>query len=349
MILYFAFFLSFIGLRAVVTLPSRPYNTVYWSVLITLFVMVAFRYEVGCDWVGYQLHYQAADRLDFDSLFVRGDPLWWLWLGVVHAFNGSYEIANVLPAVLLFAGLNRLARHQTDPIAVLIFAMPIVIMGLGMSGIRQGAAWGILCFAILAFQDRKRLLFIVLVLLASGWHSSALIFFLLLPLLVAQSMRSQILMSIVLGIPIIAALLSTEAVDTALTRYTGSQAAIASGAPLRLALLASTAVLYFTVLRRKWASHGNRNEHLLTILSVAMIASLALVPFSSIIADRIGYYLIIPQLMILGSLPLFSQVRKSEVIQIFAYGIFISYFAVWTFLSSLFELCYVPYQTWIFS
>lgn len=346
---YFALFLLFIILRSVVSLPSRPYNAVYLFVLLMLFAMVALRYEVGCDWTGYLYHYQDAKRQGFDDLILRWDPLWYVWLGIVQAFGWDYEVANLLPAIVLFAGLHRLAQRQTDPMSVLIFAFPIVIMGLGMSGIRQAAAWGILCFAILAFQDRRRASFVFFVLFAAAWHSSALVFILLLPLLVAQQVRAQIVMAVLMGVPILFVLLSTEAADTALTRYTGSQAETASGAPLRLAMVASTGLFYLAVLRRRWASLGNQNTGLMTIMSIAMIASLALIPFSSIIADRIGYYLMIPQLMILGSLPFSSWKGVDGAGKIYAYGMFTVYFAVWTFVSSLFVLCYVPYETWLFS
>ena len=50
-----------------------------------------------------------------------------------------------------------------------------------MSAIRQAAAIGIICLAILAVIDKRPIYFLFLVLIASGLHASAVLFLVLLP------------------------------------------------------------------------------------------------------------------------------------------------------------------------
>ena len=58
----------------------------------------------------------------------------------------------------------------------LSLAFPVLIINMPMSGIRQAAAIGIMCFAYNAFNDRRLIRFVFCVIVASGFHSSAVSF-----------------------------------------------------------------------------------------------------------------------------------------------------------------------------
>lgn len=80
-----------------------------------------------------------------------------------------------------------LARRQPDPLGFLVLLFPILIINMPMSGIKQGAAIGLICIAFAAFIDKKLFWFTAWTLLASTIHNSAIVFLLLIPSLVEIS------------------------------------------------------------------------------------------------------------------------------------------------------------------
>lgn len=347
MYLYLGGYFLLNAFRAVTNLNSKSYTILFHGIVFAMFIFAAFRFQVGCDWEGYYYNYLIAERLPWSEILVQPDVAWWLSLSLILTLDLPFPYANIVPAILLFIGLYHLARKQPDPMAAFIFAFPIIVMGLGMSGIRQGAALGLLCFAFTALRDRRKIRFIIFVLCASLWHSSALSFIILLPLLIARDARRQIFLAGVLAVPIILLLLSTTSADVALARHTGDAAASAGGAPVRLGVLALTGLFFFLFLRSKWRAVFPNDGNVMTIFAIAMIASPALIPMSSVIADRLGYYLMIPQIAMLASIPYFLRRRDFLIGEIFAFGLMGVYIVLWMGFSSLFETCYVPYQNWL--
>lgn len=335
------------AIRAITTLNTRPYTVVFYSLFIILFMVTAFRFQVGCDWAGYYFNYEMVESLPANEVFLNSDVAWWaLLLGIV-SLDLPYPVANIVPAIILFWGLWHLAKNQPDPMTVLIFAVPIIVMGLGMSGIRQGAALGLLCFAFTALRNGRLLRFTLFVLAATLWHSSAIAFIILLPFVITRDIRRRLLLLALLTVPAALILLSTSAADVAFERYTGEDASSAAGAPVRLGVAAVTGLFYLFFLRPKWKAVLPSDSAVMTIFALAMVASPALIPVSSVIADRLGYYVMIPQIVILGSVPYFLKGRTLFAAQVFAFSLMAGYIFVWAGFSSMFEQCYVPYQTWI--
>jgi hypothetical protein len=79
-----------------------------------------------------------------------------------------------------------------------------------------------------------------------------------------------------------------------------------------------------------------------------VMLALLLVPVSSVIADRFGYYLIPIQSMIFARLPFLPFRTNSALHSAIPYLALILVFTVWSQLSWHFRECYIPYQTWIF-
>ena len=153
----------------------------YYIILVILFIFSALRYEVGCDWVPYQnIFLKAADYRISEVLFSR-EPFFWLILIFLHEINFTYFFVNIASSFLFFIGVHALARRQPDPLAFLVLLFPILIINMPMSGIRQGAAIGILCIALLALIDKRPIKFLIWILISSGFHTSALIFIFFLP------------------------------------------------------------------------------------------------------------------------------------------------------------------------
>ena len=147
-----------------------------------------------------------------------------------------YPVANIASSAVFFLGVHILARRQPHPLGFLVLLFPILIINMPMSGIRQGAAIGVLCIAFAAFIDRRPLWFAFWVVVAAGFHSSVLIFMLLLPVATGRYTRNRLLMAAVLAVPGAFFLASGDAAEVATSRYIGTNVD-AAGAAFRVGML----------------------------------------------------------------------------------------------------------------
>lgn len=320
---------------------------IYYPVLFGLFLFSAFRYLVGCDWSGYYFQYVGAANFDWSSLTSIQEPIWWAILASINNTGLPYPVANVVSSAVFFFGIHVLAQRQPDPLGFLVLLFPILIINMPMSGIRQGAAIGLICIAFTAFSDRRPLRFALWVVLAAGFHTSALMFMLLLPVATGRYTRGRLILAAILALPGAYFLASTEAAEVASNRYidTGIDAA---GAAFRVGILGLSALYFVLFVRRKWLLTCPRDYSLVNIGVIGMALALLLVPISTVIGDRFGYYLIPIQAMIFARIPFLPFRRNATFHSAAPYLGLLLIFTVWSQLSNHFQQCYIPYQTWIF-
>ena len=325
----------------------RLRDQIYYLVLFSLFLFSAFRYEVGCDWSGYYFQYLRAQSLGFDGALLDSEPIWWIILAAQNHLNIPYPWINVIASSVFFVGFHILARRQPDPLAFLVLAFPILIINMPMSGIRQGAAIGLLCVALCAFIDRRTVVFTLWVVLAAGFHSSALIFLLMTPLVGGKRMTAgRLVLTTFLAIPGAFLLAAGDAAVVAINRYIVGDVD-AFGSAFRVAVLALSGVFYFLFLRKPWARASPGDYSMATIGAIGMLMVGALLPVSTVIGDRMAYYLIPLQIMIFARIPYLPIPRNRAIYVALPYiGLFLL-FAVWTLNSAHFQQCYLPYQNWI--
>lgn len=328
-----------LGRRALVS------RQVYGIILLLLFIFSAFRFEVGCDWGGYYFQYLGAgSRQSLLGLEAR-EPLWWGILYLLNTQTVPYPVANVISSAIFFGGIHVLARRQPNPLAFLVLLFPILIINMPMSGIRQGAAIGLLCVALAAFIDRKPGWCAVWILIASGFHSSAAVFLLLLPLATGRYTRSRIVLAAMLALPGIFLLASGDAAEVAVDRYVGT-GVDAAGAAFRVGMLVLSGLFFFLFLRRSWRRQFPGDFAVAHLFSMAMILLIALVPVSSVIGDRLGYYLVPVQAMIFARIP-YLEIPNRKLMKALPYLGLALVFTVWVSLSWHFQQCYIPYQSWL--
>lgn len=319
---------------------------IYYVVLFGLYLFSAFRYQVGCDWSGYYFQYIGAANMDWSSLTSIREPIWWAILAGINQAGLPYPVANVVSSAVFFIGVHCMARRQPDPLAFLVLLFPILIINMPMSGIRQGAAIGLLCIAFLALIDRRPLRLVFWVALAGGFHASALIFMLLLPVATGRYTRGRLLLSAILALPGAYILASSEAAELATSRYidTGIDAA---GAAFRVAIIGLSSLYFFLFLRKKWQITWPADYSLVSMGAIGMALAFLLVPISTVIADRFTYYLIPIQAMIFARIPFLPIRANAALVASLPYFGLLLVFAVWSRLSMHFQKCYIPYQTWL--
>ncbi|MDA7760374.1 EpsG family protein [Amylibacter sp.] len=320
---------------------------VYFFVLFGLFLFSAFRYQVGCDWSGYYYQYLRAADLDWPSIMKEREPIWWAILGWMQDKSLPYPVVNIASSAVFFIGVHVLARRQPDPLGFLVLLFPILIINMPMSGIRQGAAIGILCIAFAAFIDRRPVWYAFWVIVATGFHVSALVLMLALPLSSGSYTRTRLILTAILAVPGAYALGTGEAAELATDRYLGT-GIDAAGAIYRLGILGLSTVFFFMFIRKKWKHTFPSDYALASIGAIGMAFAFLLLPISSVIGDRFGYYLIPIQVMIFARLPFLPFQVNKALYSVLPYLGLLIVFMVWSQLSWHFQQCYIPYQGWLF-
>lgn len=333
--------------RYTVSKPASMRGGIYFMILLALFAFSAFRYRVGCDWTGYYFQFLVVDNLDLATRSVFQDPIWWAIVSWIRGMDWSYPMMNVISSTIFFFGVHMLAKRQPDPLGFLVLLFPILIVNMPMSGIRQGAAIGLICLAFVAFIDRRPIWFAIWVGVAAGIHSSAAAFFLLLPIATGRYTRGRLIMAGMLAVPGAYFLATGDAGELAVQRYVGT-GIDAAGAIFRVGVIGVSAVYFFLYLRQKWMRTWPDDYPLASIGAIGMALALVLIPVSTVIADRFAYYLIPIQAMIFARIP-FLPFRSNAALHAAApYVGLVVVFAVWSQLSSIFQQCYLPYQSWVF-
>lgn len=345
--IYFFVFFMLASLRLISELNFNRGIVFYWLSLIFLFAFSAFRFEVGCDWSGYLNQFLVYGQVPLSGIWEQREPLWVAIFSIQWWLGAPYPWINVFSSLVFFFGAHAFAKRQPDRVAFLVFLFPILILNMPMSAIRQGAAIGVLMFAFNAFIDKSLIRFVALTFVASILHQSALVFLLLSPLVGGNYSRKRLVLAVALALPGIAIMLSGSAAELAEQRYLNTDVE-AAGAIFRVGLLLTTGLYFLAVLRHKWEAEFPQDFKLAMIGSLMMVFLIGALPLSTVIADRLGYYLIPVQAMILsriGYLPWLTLKRAQILAPYLILGMTLAF---WVSLSSHAQKCYEPYDTWLF-
>ena len=319
----------------------------YYFVLLALFLFSAFRYEVGCDWIGYKNAFAHTIGVNLQELIFSREPLFWVMIKFMHKVDLPYPYINIISSAIFFIVIHILSKKQQDPLSFLVIIFPILIINMPMSGIRQGAAIGIFCIALVAFIDKRPFKFLFWTLIAAGIHTSAIIFILLLPFATGRYNNTRLAMIALLIFPCVIFFYFIDTIQLAIKIYVGSGRE-AYGAAFRVIFLALSGCYFLLCVKKKWQEHSPKDYSVVSIGSIAMILLAFLIPISTIIGDRFAYYLIPIQAMIFARIPYLPFKFNHSLHSALPYLGLIIIFIVWTQTSWMFELCYVPYNSWIF-
>lgn len=313
--------------------------------LTGLFIFSAFRYEVGCDWTGYLNIFELARNKQIT--WGTREVGFWAANKLLHYYELDYPYINIIAGLFFFAGLHSLAKRQPDPLGILILAFPMLILNLPMSAIRQGIAVGFFCGACNAFVDKRVVRFVLALLMATLFHSSALFLLVLTPFVRGEYSIRRIALGGLLASPGIYYFLTSDTFDSYAKQYVATRTE-AFGAPFRTGLLALTGTVFLLFLDSKWKKQSPNDYKLVKICSYLMVLTFPLAIYSSVGGDRIGYYMAPLQLVILTRLPLLIGGQFSAVLIALPYAVAGLFLVAWTNLSGLFEKCYGTYQLWLY-
>ena len=310
---------------------------------LSYFVLAGFRFHVGTDWNNYLRIYFASQGRDFSELAFQSEWAWGALLWLIHAGDGQFMWINIACALVAAGGLGLLLAECDEPMLGVTAALPVLCYAVGMSAVRQTFAIGIECALIANWHRLNTPAKAGLIMLASGFHLSALFLFVLLA---SENLRFGWQRWVTGGLIalVVLYLLNSNAdhVSYYSETYTGEQGAnYAPGALYHLALVAIPSAFYLWRRRRWEAVYGRSNIVLvLAITAVACIPAIALSPAG---ADRIGLYCWPAAIIIYSGIPkMFVAPQQQTMARIAIVGGSLVTLLGWLFLAN--EIyAYLPY------
>ncbi|QAY77821.1 EpsG family protein [Sphingosinicella sp. BN140058] len=343
MLIYLWLLLVPLALAGAPRLPERLGRLVYWAAAVALILFIGLRREIGCDWDPYMVLLRIATILPPQEAIVQADPAYML-LNIAVAKTGfAIGIVNLLCAALFVTGLLLFVRKQPLPHLAFLMALPVLIMVAGLSATRQSVALGLCLWALASLVGGARRLPWLLFLSAGLFHWTA---FVLLPLAglvpFADRRLDRVLVLLGLGAGLALAL--------SMWLIPGLSALIpaykASGGAIFRASLNGLALIVFVAGRRHLQMSGE--ERLIgAYLSALALFAFALMPSSETAADRLGFYIVPLQMLVLARLPLAVAVgRRRLIAQLVVAAPVLILFGGWIAMTSA-KACYVPYRNFL--
>lgn len=306
----------------------------------------AFRYAVGCDYFSYSIHYDYQDKRFFLENIPSIDPLYWILIDAISFMRWPYEALNIASSLFFFSGLYVLCRRFAHPMAILAFSFPVMIIALPMSATRQALAAGVIMMALPFLMDRRFVKYLVFVVVASLFHSSALLFAFMAPLVYFGGSARAWAFAAPIIIGGLFLLTGSEAFEVANTRYIQGNND-AQGGAFRTFLLFACGVYFQLALKAEWRRKFSESFAVINPASMILIGLFPLAFFVPTIADRMGQYFMVIAAIIMANVPHLKVPQRDRAFLI-AMLVLITFFVGWSSLSWQIRQCYDPYQSWLF-
>ncbi len=304
MLIYWLLF-AFPALMAVVYPADRARVTndaaqsIAFLFFIVCYVLLAgLRFEVGGDWETYNTIY---DDIRTDTLayaLQNYDPLFAIVAFVSAKLDTGIYLVNAICAFMLVYGVVQVALRLREPWLALTMAVPYLLIVVGMGYVRQGAAIGMILTAIASFDRSRPVRTLAFLVVAIGFHSSAIVAFPLFSYALAARYKAAAVFFAIVGsffwIAIVAPRLGTYEAGYIDAEYESS------GAVTRILMNVLPSALLLIRWRHFGASDRVRSVWVLAAAAnMLALAALYLSP-SSTAVDRVALFFSPVQMAVFG-------------------------------------------------
>ena len=314
-----------------------------WGIFLVWFM--GFRFETGCDYFGYLNRWENFSLPGNVPDLLRGEEIGFtLLIASVKVLGLDYTWLNAFASAILVFCYVRFARAHPFAPVILALLFPVVIIQLGMSGLRQALAGAFLMLSFNAFARGSRAWTAIWVLVGMQFHASAVIF-LPIALIAGREVNTVRLMLAMIVAGPVAAVLIADRFETYEARYIEGNVT-SGGALIRYALCllpVPVALLYRNRLKTVFPDAFP----LLKLALLILVALAPLVVLSSIALHRLNYYVMPLSILLCIYAGALAFRRPSHGLGFFAlaYG---TYSFLWFATSKHADYCYVPYEnTWL--
>ena len=287
-------------------LNTRRLSLPLWYATFVVFVLfVGLRFEVGPDWEQYGYIHKSLAYESFWEVVSQPEPLSYLLFWFSETLGYHIYFSNLVAALIMLTGVFAFARRTVNPWLAVVSATPYFIIVMGMSGVRQTMAAGIILFL---FSRWERYSFIkrgAFILVAAMFHTSALVnnVFLVIKLNIAMRYKMALGVLITLATLYLGFGVSVYADNIAQyqQRYIDTDIVDQSfGSTYHIAMIAVPAFIGF-IFRRQLDAH----IHSISLMNFGLYASVIIFLlnfFSSTVASRLTVYLYFMPMMVYPAL-----------------------------------------------
>lgn len=270
---------------------------------VLLASMLAFRTEVGVDWLAYVRMFERTEYRSLEEIFALRDPGYMLLNWTVKQVGAPFWVLTLLGAIIFARGLHQFSVAQSDPWLSTLVAIPYLVIVVAQGYERQGIAIGIILMGlarILKGDPYWRVL--IYFVIAATFHSSAAV---AVPLTVLGRYQDRWAQFAVAPAVLYYLYSFTLRDDLAIFVRNYLQAEYQSeGTAIRLALCVIPAIIF--VIAKKRLRFIDREQTLWRNFAWASFALLALffITPSTTAIDRAALYVLPLQCVVFSRLPM---------------------------------------------
>jgi hypothetical protein len=266
---------------------------------LVIAALIGLRFEVGADWLAYELIFKQAVYGSLANILTIADPGYYAVNLFVHWIGADLWLVNLICGAIFTWGLIRFAEPQQRPWLAVTVAIPYLVIVVAMGYSRQAVSIGLIMAGLASYMRTGSVLrFAGYVLAAATFHKTAVV---ALPLIAIANERGRIvnlLVTVAVTYLLYTYFLSAS-VSRLVTNYIDTRYA-AEGAGIRVAMSVVPALLFFIRSRQLGFSERERRVwRNLAIAAMAFVVLLFVLP-SSAAVDRLALYIIPLQLAVLS-------------------------------------------------
>jgi hypothetical protein len=317
-----------------------------------LWLFMGTRFATGCDFYGYLVRFETLyEGVDASAFYSSEEPGFHLLNVLIKELGLGYVWLNVAASLIYLVCVFRFSRLSPRPLLLVALFFPILIVQLGMSGLRQALAVGFLLLAFVQFVEKRKLRTAIWVVIAAQFHTSAYVF-LPIALLAGTQVSVWRICAALMVLGPVAALFLDERIQVYSDRYVEQiyGESSSSGALFRYAVVLLPAIafeMYKTRVRRVFPETYDLSR-LFSLMTFALIP-VALV--STVALHRFVYYVQpVSLLMFINvAMVLPRRGRASRQLLFIPALVLGLYMLGWFGMSRHADYCYVPYQSYLFN
>lgn len=318
---------------------------------VFLLLFMGTRYETGCDYGTYEARFtNLYHSTDYKVYLSREEPGFHLLNRLVHDLGLDFMWLNVFAAFIFLTGVIRFVRLSPSPLLLLALLFPVIMVQLGMSGIRQAIALSFLLHALHSFVQGQRIKTGLWIVIGAQFHQSAYLF-LPLAMMAGTNFSWKIAAASIAFVGPAAFLFLGERADVYTDRYIDQiYGENASGGALLRYALALIPCLMFEYQTKRVQRLMPGIHPLLRTFSILTIAIAPLAIISTVALHRMTYYMLPVTLLIfvctVMAIPRLHFLSRSWL-PVPAITLAV-YLISWFSSSRHAAICYVPYESFLF-
>ena len=165
------------------------------AVLLLMIFVVGLRYHIGSDTVVYEWNFNTSYTPYIDQFLKewneKGQPLWWFVMSFCKTYFHSFVAVQFFHAIIYNFFLMKFIKRMTKwHFTALLIAFALIWFANSFEVLRESISAVIYMNALFLLYDKKYLKYILMGVLASGFHSFAFIIFILTPFVVKLNYKS---------------------------------------------------------------------------------------------------------------------------------------------------------------